>query len=524
MKNSFLAFVLLLFCMQSSYGQAYKIPLDKINDYLKTFDNGYYGYLEIKDGYLYDRFKSGEHTKTAIKDLGNAKEEESSRKVVLTCKSGNQCVFSTYTNSYHEKMSFSQSSNFNTSALVTLLNNLVTALNNNSTSTLTKTESNPVTNSNNADYSTALKKLNDYLKTFDNGYYGYFEVKDGYIYIRFKAGKYNKFKMEDMEGAVIQEQYSRVIFRCKSGSCISTDWTENGKEVYTQFTKGSAYNYKELADLLNDFKDAYLGSKQTYTDQSTVSANLSREEKAKERQQSAKVTIKKDINEQDEDWDGIKQSATQISSALKEYEKQSNSKTIAAGTKVKLLNVFSKNSNYNEAKKYFGKTGTAVNTLTFSGDPYFRGKIKFSDGIEMYFDNAELEVISSKTTSPSSTSTKYLEPLKKLNEYLKTFNPGTYDRVEVKDSKVYFYFKVYTMVYNSSISISELVQNTTILEAKSVGEFGKSEIKIFCKDDKKCFHSSYSNDQVDHFRFFSNTVKDLSTMKQLLEAFVNALK
>ncbi|MBK9328795.1 MAG: hypothetical protein IPM95_05610 [Sphingobacteriales bacterium] len=75
--------------------------------------------------------------------------------------------------------------------------------------------------------------VNKYLKKFDNGYYGYFEVNDGYINDRFKAGKYNKFKMEDMEAAVIQEQYSRVIFKCKGDNkFISADWKENGKEEY----------------------------------------------------------------------------------------------------------------------------------------------------------------------------------------------------------------------------------------------------------------------------------------------------
>ena len=34
----------------------YTDVLKKINTYLKTFDNGYYGYLEVIDGYLYDRF------------------------------------------------------------------------------------------------------------------------------------------------------------------------------------------------------------------------------------------------------------------------------------------------------------------------------------------------------------------------------------------------------------------------------------------------------------------------------------
>ncbi|HMW13098.1 MAG TPA: hypothetical protein PKK18_11655 [Chitinophagales bacterium] len=130
-------------------------------------------------------------------------------------------------------------------------------LTNNNTASSTNTNST-------TDYQTALKKLNDYLKTFDNGYYGYWEVKDGYIYDRFKAGKYNKFKMEDMEGAVIQPEYSRVIFKCKGDNkCIETDWKPNGREDYTQFTTNGSYNYKELADLLNNFRDAYLGKKST---------------------------------------------------------------------------------------------------------------------------------------------------------------------------------------------------------------------------------------------------------------------
>ena len=52
----------------------YQSSLKKINEYLKTFDNGYYGYLEIKDGYLYDRFPSGKYSKSEIKYLGNAVE------------------------------------------------------------------------------------------------------------------------------------------------------------------------------------------------------------------------------------------------------------------------------------------------------------------------------------------------------------------------------------------------------------------------------------------------------------------
>ncbi|MBK9328802.1 MAG: hypothetical protein IPM95_05645 [Sphingobacteriales bacterium] len=288
MKKSILAFVLLLLCMQSIYGQTYKIHLEKINNYLKTFDNGYYGYLEIKDGYLYDRFPSGKYSKSEIKFLTNAYESEFRRKVTLDCTDKKECVYSTYTDSYHNSIGFSTTTDFNT---------------------------------------------------------------------------------------------------------------------------------KELIDLLNAFLAAYKGTSNTITN-TTVSTNTlnpaktDRQKNARERQQYA---------------------------------------------------------------------------------------------------------------SSSTYSQIFSDELKKLNEYLKSFNPETYDKVEVKEGKVYFYFKVYSMVYNSSISISDLIQNTTVQNAKSVGEFGSAEIKIFCKGDKKCFYSTYSNGYADHFRFFSKTVKDLTKMEKLINDFIKSL-
>ncbi|HRH57632.1 MAG TPA: hypothetical protein PLS10_08275, partial [Chitinophagales bacterium] len=237
-----ISLILFITLFHISFSQSYKEQLKKVNDYLKTFDNGYYGYLEIKDGYLYDRFPSGKYTKSLMNDLSNAEVETYNQKVRIKCKNDGDCVFSTYTDSYHKQLSFSQSASFNTSELVRLLNDFLDAYNNKSTITNTNNSSDLDKYKSNIDilnsgsssttktlssYQSALDKLNAYLKKFDNGYYGYFEVKDGYIYDRFKAGKYNKFKMEDMEGAVIQEQYNRVIFKCKGDNkCISTDWKE----------------------------------------------------------------------------------------------------------------------------------------------------------------------------------------------------------------------------------------------------------------------------------------------------------
>lgn len=42
--------------------------------------------------------------------------------------------------------------------------------------------------------------------------------------------------MEDIQGAVIQEEYWRAIFICKGNAkCISTNWKLNEKENYMQF-------------------------------------------------------------------------------------------------------------------------------------------------------------------------------------------------------------------------------------------------------------------------------------------------
>ena len=446
----------------TSSNSNYQTALKKLNDYLKTFDNGYYGYFEVINDELFIRLKAGTYCSALISDLDKAYVVEDNKKIELRCLGGENCMNATYTKGKTTGLKMYQDKSFDTEEFTQLINDLISTLKNNKTNTpnngneavvlkpSTNNSNNSTSNystkstSNNTstgNYQTALKKLNDYLKTFDNGYYGYFEVKDGYIYDRFKAGKYNKFKMEDIEGAVIQEQYSRVIFKCKGGNkCISTDWKVNGTEDYTQFTQSSSYNYQELADLLNNFRDAYLGKKQPSTNNSTVSANKSREEKAKERQQPTSKTNDDDL---DEDWDALEKAAAPLAQVLKESNK--------------------------------------------------------------------------------NTSSNYQPALKNLNEYLKTYNAETYKNVEVKDGKVYFGFFVYGANYKSSIDINELKNNTIITIGKSVGSSVVDEVKISCKGSSKCFYSTYSNGGADHFRFFSHSVKDFTKMEQLLKDFIKAL-
>ena len=131
--------MVLLFSM-SVQAQDYVKVLDRINTFFETFDGGYYGHFEIKDGVLYNYFKSGKYASAKMADLAIATEEEPSRKVILSCKDGGECVYSTYTDSYHAKMQFSTNGNFNTKELIDLFNELINAYKNTSETTYPEPE------------------------------------------------------------------------------------------------------------------------------------------------------------------------------------------------------------------------------------------------------------------------------------------------------------------------------------------------------------------------------------------------
>lgn len=780
MKRINFLIVFLVTLLNSGFSQSYREQLKRINDYLKTFDNGYYGYLEIKDDYLYDRFKDGtNYCKGKLSDLDYAFEKEKNRKVDIACKGSNTCVFSTFTNQDYNSFTFSQSNDFNTTQLIKLFNDFITAYKNSNTNNTnnkddnmdygaerkksdsyksnisineasgTKSKNNstgnyqtsleklntflkpmdaelkkwieikngyiiehfrgtytskakisdiegvekdanynvvhlycknkskcvysdymksdydyfnyncssasemntlyslmtdfwnqltgkksPATDNNDDDwidedfdelakvapktntsskttsssgYQSELKKLNDYLKTFDNGYYGYFEVKDGYIYDRFKAGKYNKFKMEDMEGAEIQTQYSRVIFKCKGDNkCISTDWKENGKEDYTQFVTSGSYNYQELATLLDNFRDAYLGKKPTnssqkYTESSefldglksnidimssgnssstkNTSSTTTNSGNATENKAKAEKALQ-ELNDYMVTLDNGRYKGMEVTNGyiIQNYGGGQSSKA-----KIEDIDRVEINTEYNYAKLACkGDSKCVYSTITGSYHDYFNfntgGKSltkmetllnnfltalkkwknnsgsslssvssssvksdaqklreqkdrerqnktqKSEESDDFYWMDENFDEMAKVAPKTNTAASKYETPLKNINDYLKIFNPEIYKGVEVKNGKVYFKFYVYGTVYNSYIDIASLINNTIVTKGKSVGSFSEDEIKISCKGDSKCFYSEYSNGNVDHFRFFSRTEKDLTKMQQLVNDFIKSLK
>lgn len=124
MRKIYSLIVVLLLSL-SLQAQDYVKVLNRINTFFETFDGGYYGHFEIKDGILYNYFQSGKYASANMADLTIATEEEPSRKVILKCKDGGECVYSTYTDSYHAKMQFSTNVDFNTRKLIDLFNELI---------------------------------------------------------------------------------------------------------------------------------------------------------------------------------------------------------------------------------------------------------------------------------------------------------------------------------------------------------------------------------------------------------------
>ncbi|HRH57631.1 MAG TPA: hypothetical protein PLS10_08270, partial [Chitinophagales bacterium] len=363
------------------------------------------------------------------------------------------------------------------------------------------------------------------------------------------------------------------IFKCKGDNkCISTDWKENGKEEYTQFTKGSSYNYQELADLLNNFRDDYLGKKSNSSSTSGVSANTSTPNLQ---------TALTELNAYMKTFDGDRYKGMEVKDGyvFSNYSNNNYSKAkvedldyVKLNTEFKYIKLACKGDNkcvystitgsYHEYFNFQTSTGKDLNKMVGLLENFLaalKGKNTIStstpntamsireqkekerqkqnttatdDDVDDYFGLfTDAPTTTTKSSTPASTTksstpdpVKYTKALNALNDYLKIFNAEVYKGVEVKEGKVFFNFYVYGTNYNSSIPINDLTQNTTVIKGKSVGSVNDDEIKIFCKGDKKYFYSSYNKSDADHFRFFSRTVKDLTKMKQLVEEFITALK
>jgi len=106
---------------------SYQISLDKLNVYLKTFDDGYYGYFEVSDSRLFIHLKSGNSYSAEIKNLDNAYVVEENKKIEIRCLDEKNCMTIAQNSSLTNRMVLYQSAAFSTAEFCQLINDFIYA-------------------------------------------------------------------------------------------------------------------------------------------------------------------------------------------------------------------------------------------------------------------------------------------------------------------------------------------------------------------------------------------------------------
>jgi hypothetical protein len=108
-------------------------------------------------------------------------------------------------------------------------------------------------------YQKKLDKLNAYLKTFDDGYYGYFEVSDGKLIIHLKSGMSYTAEIKNLDKAYVLDENKKIEIRCLEGKgCMAVAPNPlfvNGIIIY----QSASFSSAEFIQLINNFLDACKG-------------------------------------------------------------------------------------------------------------------------------------------------------------------------------------------------------------------------------------------------------------------------
>jgi len=128
---SLISFILLMqvsIAAQNSSEQA--IALNGLNSYLKTFEGGHYGFVEVTNGELFIRYKSGHSSNFKLSDISEIKilqNDATGTRVAFMCRDGQKCVYSgnTYTN--YVSQPFTTKVQVNAQELYSLMDNVLKA-------------------------------------------------------------------------------------------------------------------------------------------------------------------------------------------------------------------------------------------------------------------------------------------------------------------------------------------------------------------------------------------------------------
>lgn len=108
-------------------------------------------------------------------------------------------------------------------------------------------------------YLAELDRLNHYLKSFNDGYYGTFSVEKDSVYNRLKGGSYwYRFRAADVYGAEVDATNRCVAVMCSEATihCIMPSYGSNdgGDRLNAYIDNGRRpFNYAVLANLINQF-------------------------------------------------------------------------------------------------------------------------------------------------------------------------------------------------------------------------------------------------------------------------------
>lgn len=257
-----------------------KADIDNFNQFLKTFDNGYYGYVELTNGTLYVRRKDSEVIYFALSDISDVqtiREKSGQLKVTFNCRDDKECVFSGKEKYRH--MTFWEKGSFADITTLKLAKSIFDRYNADSGSPTSKTDS----SENNSTVAIETPKIslqsnttvgnspspssmmianidnfNQYLKTFDDGYYGYIELINGILYVRHQNGKTSHFKLGDISDVQViidSSAKEKVAFLCKyEKECVTIG---KDKIMRMAFWKKGSFDVRELRNLAKNVLESY---------------------------------------------------------------------------------------------------------------------------------------------------------------------------------------------------------------------------------------------------------------------------
>ncbi|MBL7767104.1 MAG: hypothetical protein JNJ58_13470 [Chitinophagaceae bacterium] len=123
MKKILLLFPILLLQF-SARAEQWDAIQNRVNEFLKTFDHGFYGEVDIHHDTLYNYYKGGGYSFIPLNQYTEARVVIDKRKVGIFCLNNTQCVINA-SGSHFDMMPFSTQSDFDAAKFAKELNDLI---------------------------------------------------------------------------------------------------------------------------------------------------------------------------------------------------------------------------------------------------------------------------------------------------------------------------------------------------------------------------------------------------------------